>query len=57
MFRLNWMFCNGSNWFQSFDTEEEAIDYVHRCDLLRAHTVERVWVSSDKGEVWLREKN
>ena len=56
MIRLNWMFCNGSRWFQDFETQEQAIDYANHCDLLRSHGVERVWVSSDNEELCLREK-
>jgi hypothetical protein len=56
MTRLNWIFCNGSRWFTDFETQEQAVDYAHHCDLLRSHGVEKVWVSSDNGELWLRGK-
>lgn len=57
MYRLNWIFCNGSHWFQAFETEKKALDYAYHCDLLRAHNVDRVWIASNGVEVWLREKN
>ena len=47
MTRLNWVFCNGSRWFQDFETQEQAIDYAHFCDLLRSHSVDKVWISSE----------
>jgi len=57
MIRLNWIFCNGSRWFQDFKTENDAIDYAHKCDLLRALTVDRVWIEANDNQIWLREKN
>ena len=57
MYRLNWLFCNGSHWFQVFETEKDAVDYASHCDLLRAHSVDRVWIASNDAEIWLREKN
>ena len=57
MYKLNWLFCNGSHWFQVFETEKDAIDYTHHCDLLRAHNVDKVWITSNDAEIWLREKN
>ena len=56
MYRLNWLFCNGSHWFQAFDTEKQALDYAHHCDLLRSHSVDRVWITSNGAVVCLREK-
>jgi len=56
MIRLNWMFFHGSHWFQCFDTEKEALDYANQCDLLTMHTVDKVWLSSDSGDVVIRQK-
>ena len=57
MYRLNWLFCNGSHWFQVFETEEDAVNYANHCDLLQAHSVEKVWVASSGADKWLRQKN
>ena len=56
MYKLNWIFCNGSRWFQDFDTENDAIDYANHCDLLRAFTVSKVWITSNDSKIWLKGK-
>ena len=56
MYKLNWLFCNGSHWFQDFETEKKAIDYANHCDLFRAYTVSKVWIASNDKKVWLRGK-
>ena len=56
MYKLNWIFCNGSRWFQDFETENDAIEYAKHCDLLRAFTVSKVWITSNDSKIWLKGK-
>ncbi len=56
MIQLNWIFTNGHKWHKEFCSESEALNYVYICGFLSNLFIDRVFLVSNDGETWIKEK-
>lgn len=56
MVELHWIFTNGHAWFKTCDNVEHAEQHAELCGLYKNGAVERVFIQTDDGEIWLKEK-
>jgi len=54
---LHWIFTNGHRWHKRFNTAEAAEAAAHDMGLIVAPSIDRVWIETGAGDIWLREKN
>ena len=56
MIELHWIFINGHKWFKKFESENDALNYVYICGFLSNPFIDRVFLVSNDGETWIKEK-
>lgn len=56
MVTLHWIFTNKHAWFKTFETVELAEQHVELCGLYTNWAVDRVYIETVDGELWLKEK-
>ena len=58
MYILHWVFINDHKWSKEFDTENDALDFMHKCGFLLSYAIDKVWLSMPNNEeLWLKEKS
>jgi hypothetical protein len=57
MYTLNWIFSNGHAWAKEFSSLHEAEIYADTCGFFSNPCIERAWIESDNGALWLKEKH
>lgn len=56
MIQLHWIFTNGHKWHKEFYSETEALNHVYTCGFLLNPFIDRVFLVSNDGETWIKEK-
>jgi hypothetical protein len=56
MVELHWIFTNGHAWFKTCDNVEHAEYHAELCGLYKNHNVDRVFIETENGQIWLKEK-
>ena len=56
MIQLHWIFTNGHKWHKEFCSENEALNHVYICGFLLNPFIDRVFLVSNNGETWIKEK-
>lgn len=56
MIVLHWIFTNEHAWSKAFDSVENAENYANLCGFFSSNAIERAWIETPNGEVWLKEK-
>ena len=56
MITLNWIFTNGHKWHKAFESVQMAENYVYLCGMITNFSIDRVWIETESGEEWIKEK-
>jgi hypothetical protein len=57
MVTLHWIFTNGHRWHKQFDNVEAAENGAYLMGLISAPSIDRSWIETDNGDIWLKEKH